>query len=368
MTLPDNAANSTNQANAVLLLIEDDPSTRLIVSRVLQRDGYTIVEASNGEDGLQRYTHFLPDLVLLDAMLPGIDGFETCRQIQKLPEGIHTPVLMVTALDNTASVDRAFEAGAVDYVTKPIHWPVLRQRVRHLLVKRQLERMRDDLTHMIVHDMKAPLVAINGYMELLMDKTWGELNSQQLRALQRTYQNTQRLLNLSTMILDLARMEEGKLRLQISLTNVPEMLKKAAESLDWMAQNYGVLLVVEPSIFNLTTLLDENLMHRVLINLLSNAIKHSPRGSTVTLAANQALSGELRILVKDQGEGIAEEERLYIFDKYRQAARRKEGSSIDSGLGLTFCKLAVEAQKGRIELESTLNQGSTFILIFPALH
>jgi signal transduction histidine kinase len=145
------------------------------------------------------------------------------------------------------------------------------------------------------------------------------------------------------------------------------MLKKAAESLDWMAQNYGVLLVVEANDLDLKAFLDENLIHRILINLLSNAIKHSPRGSTVNLVANRTLEGELRIAVKDQGEGLSEEDQLYIFDKYRQATRRREGGSIDSGLGLTFCKLAVEAQRGRIELESTLGKGSTFILVFPTL-
>jgi two-component system, sensor histidine kinase and response regulator len=369
MTQPDNTASPTFQTNFVVLLIDDDPAIRLITSRVLRRDGYTVVEAATGEEGLQLYNQVLPDLVLLDAMLPGIDGFEACRQIQKFPETTLAPVLMVTALEDVASVDQAFEAGAVDYITKPIHWPILRQRVRRLLANRQSDRMRHDLTNMIVHDMKAPLVAITGYTDLLLDKTWGELNPQQYRAIQRTYQNAQRLLNLSTMILDMARMEEGKLLLQIGHVKVIEMLKKAIDNMDWMAQNSGIMLQIELDDPELEAYLDENLMHRVLINLLSNAIRHSPRGSTVTLAAHQTTGqlseNNLIIDVKDQGEGIAKEDQLYIFDKYRQASRRREGSRIDSGLGLTFCKLAVEAQKGRIELESAIDQGSTFTLILP---
>lgn len=357
-----NQSALVSQKDLVLLLIEDDPGSRLLLSRLLQKEGYTIIEAASGEEGLELFHQVLPNLVLLDAMLPGINGFETCRRI------LHsntTPVLMVTSLEDTNSVNLAFDAGATDYVTKPVHWPVLRQRVRHILARQHLERMRDDLTNMIVHDMKAPLVAINGYMELLLDKTWGEVNSQQFRALERSHQNTQRLLNLTTMILDLARLEEGKLTLQLSRVYLPEMLKKATESLEWMAQNYGVRLVLEIDPCAKNAMLDEGLMHRVLVNLLSNAIKHSSRGGIVTVSAKTGSRGEVQIAVKDQGEGISEEDQHWIFDKYRQAAHRQKGSQIDSGLGLTFCKLAVEAQGGQIELKSKAGLGSTFTLIFP---
>jgi signal transduction histidine kinase len=358
-------SNIVIHSNFVILLVEDEPATRLIISKILQRDGYKVIEAATGEDAIKLYQKYLPDIVLLDAVLPGIDGFETCHLINKLPKALVAPVLMVTTLEDSASVDKAFEVGAIDFITKPIQWPILRNRVKRILASRQMEKMKEDLTNMIVHDLKAPLLAINGYMELLIDKTWGELNTQQFRAVERTYHNTRRLLDLSTMILDLSRLEEGKFSLQLSSINIPGILQKASENMEWMAQTYGVEIQLTCPETEIFLKLDENLLYRVLINLLSNAVKHSFSGSNILLGCEHVAKGEFRVSVTDNGEGISMEDQPFIFDKFRQGARRRGGSSTDSGLGLTFCKLAVEAMGGKIDFRSVPGKGTTFTVSFP---
>ncbi len=124
---------------AVILVADDDPFIRHMLTRYLQHEGYQVIEAPHGEAALDLYFYHLPDLVLLDALMPVLDGFEVCRRLQTLTQGNLAPVLMITGLEDEKSVDQAFEIGVVDYVTKPINWAVLRQRVRRLISQHRLE-------------------------------------------------------------------------------------------------------------------------------------------------------------------------------------------------------------------------------------
>jgi diguanylate cyclase (GGDEF)-like protein len=116
-----------------ILIVDDDRAMRLLLRLAMEEEGYTVLEAKDGEQCLAEFIQHRPQMVLLDAVMPGIDGFSCCQQLRQLPEAQDVPILIITVLDDPASVDRAFEAGATDYVTKPIHWPVLCQRVRRLL-------------------------------------------------------------------------------------------------------------------------------------------------------------------------------------------------------------------------------------------
>jgi diguanylate cyclase (GGDEF)-like protein len=131
--------------SALILLVDDDPLMRMQLCLCLKKEGYQVVEAKDGQEGLVAFNRLHPDIVLLDAVMPGIDGFECCAQLQTQPNGNHTPILIITGLDDQDSVDRAFEVGAADYVTKPVHWAVLRQRVRRLIRQSQLQRQLETL-------------------------------------------------------------------------------------------------------------------------------------------------------------------------------------------------------------------------------
>ena len=121
----------------LILIVDDDRTMRSLLNLAMEEEGYEVAEAENGEQCLSEYTHFQPDLILLDAVMPDIDGFTCCQKIRSLPGGDRLPILMITVLDDRDSVDRAFQAGATDYITKPIHWSVLSQRVRSLLTNKQ---------------------------------------------------------------------------------------------------------------------------------------------------------------------------------------------------------------------------------------
>src|SRR5579859_6519604 len=126
----------------IILVADDDPTARFMLSQTVLSEGYQVVEATDGAEALHMIEQARPALVLLDALMPSLDGFEVCLELQKLPEAKRPPVLMITGLEDRESVDRAFAVGAVDYVTKPIHWPVLRQRIHRLLHTQQLEQFR----------------------------------------------------------------------------------------------------------------------------------------------------------------------------------------------------------------------------------
>ncbi len=140
----------------VILVVDDDKMTRQLLRRAMEKEGYQVVEASNGEECLAAYPRVKPHIILLDGVMPVMDGFNCCTRLQALPGGDRTPVLMITGLEDKLSVDRAFEAGASDYVTKPIHWPVLLQRVRRLLkqisLMEQLEIANKELQQLATSD------------------------------------------------------------------------------------------------------------------------------------------------------------------------------------------------------------------------
>ncbi|TYQ25619.1 PleD family two-component system response regulator [Pseudanabaena sp. UWO310] len=168
---------------ALILIVDDDLFMRKILVRYLERENYQVVEASDGMEALRIYQECQPDMILLDAMMPILDGFECCSQLQKLPHGDHTPVLIITALEDRESVDRAYEVGASDYVTKPIHWAVLRQRVRRLLdqanLRQQLEAANQQLA-IVVQELRR-LVSIDGLTQVANRRCLDEYLEQECR-------------------------------------------------------------------------------------------------------------------------------------------------------------------------------------------
>ncbi len=163
-----NTSDITASRHPLILIVDDDLFMRKILVRYLERENYCVIEAADGMEALELYQERQPDMILLDAMMPILDGFECCSRLQELPNGDHTPVLIITALEDRESVDRAYEVGASDYVTKPIHWAVLRQRVRRLLdqanLRQQLEAANQQLA-VLVKELQR-LVSIDGLTQV----------------------------------------------------------------------------------------------------------------------------------------------------------------------------------------------------------
>ncbi len=368
-----------------VLVVDDIEANRDVLSRRLQEQGCTVTTVNDGRLALVKLRDAPFDLVLLDVMMPEMDGYETLR-ILKADETLrHIPVIMISALSEQESAVRCIELGAEDYLSKPFNAVLLKARIGACLEKKrlhdreahlfeqlqtshlrlqQLEKGRDDLTHMIVHDLRTPLNAMMmGIQEL---KFLGEMNEGQQEMIEIARRGGQTLVGIINDLLDVSQMESGALRLERREVTASELIDDAMKQVTPLAAAKSVTLAVtlEPDLPVLIA--DEAKVLRTLVNLLSNAIKFTPRGGSVAVAARQDQDGiSLQFSVSDTGEGIPSEAFAHIFEKFGQVESRHGGRGMSTGLGLTFCKLAVEAHGGHIGVESTPGQGSTFCFTLP---
>ncbi|MBI5701400.1 HAMP domain-containing histidine kinase [Candidatus Saganbacteria bacterium] len=225
-----------------------------------------------------------------------------------------------------------------------------------------LEKLRDDLTNMIVHDLKNPLSGIVSANELLLDKNIGPLNDNQRLCVENALAGAKKLMNLIMDILDVKKMEENRLEIK----KVTFKLKEIKDSLSWI--NAGAKKDKKEITFNfdqdLTVDADKDLIIRVIENLLSNAIKHTPANGKISLNIKKQ-NNNILFKVIDSGEGIPKEFLPRVFDKFFKVERQQLKTKIDTGLGLAFCKMAVEAHGGKIGVESELGKGSRFYFTLP---
>jgi signal transduction histidine kinase len=318
-------------------------------------------------------------------MMPEMDGYEVLQRLKADKSLRHLPVVMISALSELESVVRCIEMGAEDYLPKPFNPTLLKARVGACLEKKrardretqlfdqlqdnyrrlqQLEKLRDDLTHMIIHDLRTPL---NGMLLGLQALEFmGDLDPGQREMLETARGGGATLVSMINDLLDISKMESGAMVLHRQEI-APNALIDAALRQVAAAANAKELTVVKHLPENLPTFAgDEAKLLRTLVNLLGNAVKFTPRRGTVTVAVRPEEAGaSLLFSVTDTGEGIRPEAFGLIFEKFGQVESRQAGKLPSSGLGLTFCKLAVEAHGGEITVQSVLGTGSTFSFTIP---
>lgn len=232
-----------------------------------------------------------------------------------------------------------------------------------------LEHLRDNLIHMIAHDMRTPLTAIIGSLETVLEEDLSAPVRREM--LENSLRDAQRLVGMTSDLLDINRMEAGQLPLHVEAVSLRDALREAVDGTHYLAEQKGVELTTRPGtqeVEGLEVVVDRGIFVRVVTNLLQNAIRHTPAGGSVTLWAEQVeVDGEpmARISVSDTGEGIPEEIRDRIFDRFFHAAGETGGALASIGLGLAFCKLAAEAHGGEIWVESEVGEGSTFHFTVP---
>lgn len=370
-----------------VLVVDDEELNVRFLSTYLSRKGYTVSTAQTGQQALNQIKEKMPDVVLLDVMMPEMDGFEVCRRLREDPATHMLPVIMVTALSSVEDEVRALDSGADDFLPKPINNLELLARLRSLLrikslhdqlkdSKNELEAknkklvelqgLRDSLTQMIVHDLKNPLTGIMGCSELLM-MTKENLSEKQIAIVKKIDESATTILNMISDMLDISRMEENKLILHKQFFNITEILQANVEEFRIMMQKNSITAEIDSNGSLPLVEADKDMINRVIANLLHNAVKHShPEGRIILTARHDPVSNKIMISIQDFGEGIPEEYHEKIFEKFSQADLKKYGLKTDRGLGLAFCKLAIEAHGGQIHVESRLHQGSKFIFDIPA--
>lgn len=357
----------TDQQTPTILIVDDEPDNFEVVEILLFKDGYHLHYVSSGREAIAQIETIDPDLILLDVMMPEMDGIETCEHLKAHPTGQHIPVLMLTALSQKEDLARCLAAGADDFLSKPVNGLELRARVKSMLrIKQQYDylqdllQIREDLTSAIVHDLRNPLTTVVMSSEILK---MTPLNERQMKHAQRIVESAQRLRTMIDNILLLARLQSNQVSLECQSLDLGSLVDQVVTEFETIAALRKIHLAYQAVRDLPRSWLDESLIRRVIENLLSNAIKFSPENSTITLAVTHPTADYLRLCVCDQGPGISDDLKPRVFDRYEIGQSHKNISQ--TGLGLTFCKLVVDAHGGAIFVQDHDPHGACLIVDFP---
>ena len=363
----------TVEPEASLLIVDDSPANLQLLGGMLKQCRYKVRPVPNGEFALQSARHEPPDLILLDINMPGMNGYEVCKHLKADSDLKAIPVIFISALDGTFDKIKAFSVGGVDYVTKPFQFEEVEARVRtHLALRKkerqlqesygklkELEQLRDNLIHMIIHDMRSPVTVVLGTLQLLKE-TMPPGTENMSKFIKSSINATNNLKTLINTLLDISRLEAGQMPINKIQADLIETVRQAVDSLSWMK---GELPIDMRAPVRFTAYYDQDIILRILINFLMNALKFTPANGRITIGVYQ-VGGNIRVDVADTGCGIPEEYLSKIFEKYAQADISHR--QIGTGLGLAFCKLAIQAHGGQIGVESTVGKGSTFWFSIPS--
>jgi signal transduction histidine kinase len=398
-TMTVNASQNTSQKD-VVLIIDDNPTNLGVVVESLEESGFKIIIARNGEMGIKRAQFVKPDIILLDVVMPGISGFETCSRLKANKNTVDIPVIFMTALDNTEDKVKGFELGGVDYITKPVQVEEVLARLKtHLTihklknVNQQNERLKQEIAKRklveeqlrqskelaesanhaksaflanMSHELRTPLNGILGYTQILnRDQS---LTEQQKKGIDIIHRSGEHLLTLINDILDLSKIEAGKLELMPTECNIRSFLKDIVDIFYMRAIQKGIQLEYKPlSELPSMAYVDEKRLRQVLLNLLSNAIKFTKTGQVSFRVHYKILTDEKSLIsleVEDSGEGIAADNLEKIFLPFQQVGEQSyhiEGT----GLGLPISQKLVKMMGGELHVESQLNVGSRFWFSIP---
>jgi two-component system, sensor histidine kinase and response regulator len=375
-------ANPMQQATARILVVDDNVQNRALAQATLEDEGYSVILAETGEEGLRAVQRERPDCVLLDVRMPGTDGFAVCSRIRALPEGSDTPVVFLTALRDVDTFDQALRAGGDDFLTKPVRPTELVLRVQAALRLRRMNadlrehydlvrRQRDDLMRLqlqkerlsafVVHDLKNPVNTLDLHAQLLLRNS--ALPESARESVQQIREEARSLLRLILNLLDISKSETARLTPRPSRVDLETLTYDIAEGFALRARSGQLRFERQIDVPHVQA--DPDLLRRVLENLVDNAIRHAPAASTLRLSTSPEPGGTL-IRVADQGRGIAAQDREKVFEAFVQGSTRDTLAARTSrGLGLAFCRLAVEAHGGSISIEDG-QPGAVFCVRLPS--
>jgi signal transduction histidine kinase len=392
----------------VILIVDDIPENLRVLGDMLEQEGYEVLVAASGAEALENAQATpAPDLILLDIMMPGMDGYELCYVLKSSEKTWDIPVIFITAMTGEENEQKGLELGAVDYIRKPFKPHLVRTRVRNQL---ELKRYRDHLEELVdmrtaelkgakeaaeaairaksaflatmSHELRTPLNSINGFTDLILSKVYGELSPLQEEYLSYVLENGRHLLALINDILDISKIEAGRVELELTRVDLRDLFAGTLHVVKERADRHDIRIIdAIDSAVPRTIRADERKLKQVLINVLSNAVKFTPDGGEVTLAAcavaadellarpacRQMITGEaLLITVTDTGIGIRPEDMQRIFEPFVQADNSSTRKYEGTGLGLSLSHKLVALHGGAIWAESDHGTpGSVFYIALP---
>ena len=377
---------SCSSNDAWILIVDDDPIVRSLMRDALEDEGFSVVEAEDGVEACRVCEERLPVLLVVDVVMPQMDGFELCRELRNRPATKDVPILIATGLDDLHSVAKAYDAGATDFIAKPLNWLILNHRIRYMLraarafneLRQNQERLRtakedaeaanraksEFLTNMS-HELRTPLNAIIGFSSMMRDQLAGPLGTQYLDYTKIIVESGTHLLAIINDILDVARAETGRLKLSEEEVDIADIVSLSAGMIRTLAEKAEVECSFEVADDLPLFWGDPTKMRQILINLLTNAIKFTPAGGEVRLTATQEQNGAINFLIKDTGIGIPADKMAIALAPFGQVdsslARRYDGV----GLGLPLTKRLLELHNGTLEIISEPGRGTEVTALLP---
>ena len=369
-----------------ILIVEDNQENMDLLVYFLRPQGYDIISVYDGLSALDKVEEERPDIILLDIMLPKMDGYEVCGRLKKDPTTKFIPIIMLTALKELKDKVKALEVGADDFLSKPFENVELLARVKSLLrlkdyhdeLQRKnqelaekndslmgMDRFKEDLTNLIIHDMKNPLFVIQGNLQMMsmsMDNVPPEILKKYTQRIERS---SQQLLRMVVNLLDISRIEDGTINLKNDHANINNIIEEIIKRIKDYPENQNKQIFIELDEQLPDLIIDKSVMERVFENLINFSITNLVDEGKVIFSTVMADNKKVQFITHDSGTQIPKNYHDKIFEKFSQAEIKNSGYRVDRALGLTFCKMAVEAHKGNMWLDLENKIGNKFIIELP---
>ena len=348
-----------------ILIVDDIPENLIALEQILKPYDYQVIRANSGNEALQHSLVHEFSLVLLDIFMPEMDGYEVAKHLQSTPNTKQTPIIFITANSQEESkIFEAYQTGAIDYLEKPINPTILLSKVKILInlyqAKKEAELASKSKTfffNQMSHELRTPLNAILGFAQLvLMDEA--ELSEDHIDSIQEIKNGGEHLLSLVDELLDISKIETGKLEINYQKIDLDHLLQETIKTISPAANKHNITIECLPS--NLTVNTDPLRLKQILLNLLDNAVKYNCDNGTIKLFTTQTES-QLRLSVSDTGKGMSQEKIDALFEPHKDSENKYTAST---GLGLMICKRLVEFMQGKIGVEKNQPQGSVFWVEF----
>lgn len=369
-----------------ILIVEDNQENMDLLVYFLRPQGYDIIGVGDGLSAVNKVEEEPPDIILLDIMLPKMDGYEVCTKLKNDPKTKFIPIIMLTALKELKDKVRALEVGADDFISKPFENVELLARVKSLLRLKDyhdelqsknielaeknaslmgMDKFKEDLTNLIIHDMKNPLFVIQGNLQMMsmsMDNVPPEILKKYTQRIERS---SQQLLRMVVNLLDISRIEEGTIKLKQDHANINEIVEEIIKRVQDYPENKSKEILVDLDSELPEIVLDKSVIERVLENLINFSITNLVDEGKVVITTAALDDQKVQFVTHDSGTQIPKNYHDKIFEKFSQTEIKDSGSRVDRALGLTFCKMAVEAHAGSMWLDLKNKVGNKFVIELP---
>jgi two-component system, sensor histidine kinase and response regulator len=357
-------------AKMKILIVDDEEYSLDLLKSLLEKE-YQVECAENGFSALKKVDSFLPDLILLDVMMPGLNGFEVCKKINSNSKYADIPIIMITARVDEDDIKEGFDNGAIDYIRKPFTVLEVLLRVKNVLKMRrsilqlkELNTIKDEFVSMVSHDLKSPLTTIAGYCEILLDeKSNSNLTPKQHKMLKEIQNSSRYQHEIIKNLLNLSMLDSGKMKLNKREFLLIDAINASIDELKFKIDKKKIDIKINVD-DNLKIFADFYRIIQVLMNIIANSLKYTDNGGVIDIDTHKK-SDSIIVSIKDTGIGISQEDIEKIFNPYQIFSTHGVKGEKGTGLGLNICMRIINAHDGKIWVESEVGKGSSFYFMIP---